>query len=61
MVSGSTGKEKWNIKLRKETYGDMPLEECLKKALDPYFNPEKHDNPYLKRLENINYDTFKRN
>lgn len=30
-------KRKSNIKLGKETYGDMKKEECFQKALEPYF------------------------
>jgi len=45
-----TGKRKDGLSLRKETFGEIPLEDCLKMALEPYFKPEKHDEPYLKRI-----------
>lgn len=32
-------KKKSNIKLGKETYGTIPIEECFKKAFKPYFDP----------------------
>ncbi|MFB4471735.1 hypothetical protein ACDI16_02055 [Oceanobacillus caeni] len=43
-------KKKSHLKLRKETYGDMPMEECFKKAFDPYFNPDKNNNYLLNKL-----------
>lgn len=43
-------KRKNNIKLGKETYGTMPIEECFRKAFEPYFNPEKEKDYYLDRL-----------
>ena len=43
-------KRKSNFKLGKETYGDMPIEECFRKALEPYFNPEEGKEIYLDRL-----------
>lgn len=43
-------KRKSNIRLGKETYGTMPIEECFKKAFEPYFNPEKQKEYYLDRL-----------
>lgn len=52
----STRKEKTNIRLRKETYGDIPLDECIEKALDPYFNPERYECPYLKNIKRIDCD-----
>jgi len=46
----ATKKRKSNIKLGKETYGTMPIEECFKKALEPYFNPDKQREYPLDRL-----------
>lgn len=43
-------KRKSNIKLGKETYGTMPIEECFRKALEPYFNPDKEKDYYLDKL-----------
>jgi hypothetical protein len=43
-------KRKSNIRLGKETYGTMPIDECFKKAFEPYFNPEKQKEYYLDRL-----------
>lgn len=42
-------KRKSHLKIGKETYGDMPIKECFKKAFEPYFNPEKK-NIYLDKL-----------
>jgi hypothetical protein len=39
-------KRKCPLYLGKETYGDIPIEEAFKKALEPYFNPDK-DNLYV--------------
>jgi len=43
-------KRKSNIKLGKETFGTMPIEECFKKAFEPYFDPDKQDKYYLDKL-----------
>jgi len=43
-------KRKSNIKLGKETYGTMPIEECFRKAFAPYFDPDKQDEYYLNKL-----------
>lgn len=37
MSEEKTKKRKSNLKLGKETYGDIPIEECFKKAFEPYF------------------------
>ncbi|MCU9614124.1 hypothetical protein OEV98_11185 [Caldibacillus lycopersici] len=34
-------KKKSPLYVGKETYGDMPIEEAFKKALEPYFNGDK--------------------
>ncbi|MEF2293760.1 MULTISPECIES: hypothetical protein [Bacillota] len=44
-------KRKSHLKLGKETFGDMPMEECFRKAFEPYFNPDKAKSTYLSRLE----------
>jgi hypothetical protein len=45
-------KKKTNLRLGKVTYGDMPIEECFRKAFEPYFNPEVASKKgiYLNRL-----------
>lgn len=43
-------KRKSNFKLGKETYGTMPIEECFRKAFEPYFDPDKQDEYYLNKL-----------
>ncbi|MFD2628816.1 hypothetical protein [Oceanobacillus kapialis] len=43
-------KRKSNLRLGKETYGDMPIEKCFKEAFEPYFNPNKAKDLYLNRL-----------
>lgn len=43
-------KKKSNFKLGKETFGTMPIEECFKKAFEPYFDPEKEKDFYLDKL-----------
>ncbi|MEN2765650.1 hypothetical protein [Ornithinibacillus xuwenensis] len=43
-------KRKTHLKLGKETYGKMPIEECFIKAFEPYFNPDKAKHLYLNRL-----------
>jgi len=50
MSKKSTTERKSKLRLGKETYGDMPIEECFRRALEPYFEPEKYDEPYLKRI-----------
>ena len=42
-------RRKSNIKLGKETYGTMPIEECFRKAFEPYFDPDKRI--YLDKLK----------
>lgn len=37
----ATRKRKNHFRLGKESYGDMPIEECFRKALAPYFNPDE--------------------
>lgn len=37
MNKQNTIKQKGNLKLGKETFGDMPIDECFQKALEPYF------------------------
>lgn len=41
-------KRKSNLKLGKVTYGDMPIDECFRKAFEPYFDPDKAK--FLNRL-----------
>lgn len=38
------------IKLGIERYGDMPIEECFRKAFQPYFDPKRGDDLYMGRL-----------
>lgn len=45
-----TKKRKSNIKLGKETFGTMPIEECFRKAFEPYFDPDKEKDFYLDKL-----------
>lgn len=49
-VKKESPKRKSHLRLGKETYGDMPIEECFKKAFEPYFNPDKGKDLYLNRL-----------
>jgi len=43
-------KRKSHLKLGKETFGDMPIDECFRKAFEPYFDPDKAKDMYLNRL-----------
>ena len=43
-------KRESNLKLGKVTYGEMPIDECFRKAFEPYFNPDKAKDMYLNRL-----------
>jgi len=43
-------KRKSHLKLGKETFGDMPIDECFKKAFEPYFCPDKSEEYYTKKL-----------
>ncbi|WP_267206660.1 hypothetical protein [Salinibacillus xinjiangensis] len=31
-----------SLKIRKEVYGDKPIEEAYREALEPYFNPGQY-------------------
>ncbi|MGF7014285.1 hypothetical protein [Ornithinibacillus bavariensis] len=42
-------KRKTHLRLGKETYGKMPMEECFTKAFEPYFNPDKAKHLYINR------------
>lgn len=33
-------KKKINVVIVKETFGEIPIEEALRQAFEPYFNPE---------------------
>ncbi len=35
-------KKKSPLYIGKETYGNIPIEECFKKALEPYFSENKY-------------------
>lgn len=39
-----------NFKLRNEYYGTEPIEECFRKAFEPYFDPEKSKEYYTDKL-----------
>jgi hypothetical protein len=43
-------KRKNHLKLGKETYGKMPIEQCFIKAFEPYFNPDKVRHLHINRL-----------
>lgn len=48
--SKKKNKRKSNLKLGKETFGTMPIEECFRKAFEPYFDPDKQNDYYVEKL-----------